>query len=76
MENDENLKTQVFEIQNLLKLNKYKESIDKTFVSQVKGREITSTYSMKRIQSIWNKSPAKLLDVGTANGSFLKVAKT
>ena len=30
MENDENLKTQVFEIQNLLKLNKYKESIDKS----------------------------------------------
>ena len=29
MENDENLKTQVFEIQNLLKLNKYKESINK-----------------------------------------------
>tara|TARA_Y100001960_G_scaffold35595_1_gene32656 strand:+ start:872 stop:1003 length:132 start_codon:yes stop_codon:yes gene_type:complete len=30
MENEENLKTQVFEIQNLLKLNKYKESIDKS----------------------------------------------
>ena len=29
MENDENLKTQFFEIQNLLKLNKYKESINK-----------------------------------------------
>ncbi len=29
MENDQNLKTQVFEIQNLLKLNKYKESINK-----------------------------------------------
>ena len=29
MENDQNLKIQVFEIQNLLKLNKYKESINK-----------------------------------------------
>ena len=29
MENDQNLKTQFFEIQNLLKLNKYKESINK-----------------------------------------------
>jgi len=56
-------------------LKGYRESIDKTFVSQTKGREITSEKSMKRIQSIWNKKPGKLLDVGTANGSFLKIAK-
>ena len=31
MENDQNLKTQFFEIQNLLKLNKYKESINKSY---------------------------------------------
>tara|TARA_Y100000590_G_scaffold371896_1_gene434533 strand:+ start:620 stop:1549 length:930 start_codon:yes stop_codon:yes gene_type:complete len=62
-------------VQSDIMLKGYKESVDKTFVSQVRGREITSRYSMKRIQSIWGKSPAKLLDIGTANGSFLKVAK-
>lgn len=53
----------------------YADSIDERFLSQVKGREKTFENSLKIIERIWEKPPGEILDIGTANGSFLKVAK-
>lgn len=56
-------------------LNEYTNSVDETFVSQAKGRELTFKHCLAYIREIWKKTPGRILDVGTANGSFLKVAK-
>jgi 2-polyprenyl-3-methyl-5-hydroxy-6-metoxy-1,4-benzoquinol methylase len=52
----------------------YSEGADEMFVSQAKGREITFARSLKLINKYFPKK-GKLLDVGTAGGSFLHVAK-
>ncbi|MDD5650614.1 MAG: class I SAM-dependent methyltransferase [Candidatus Nanoarchaeia archaeon] len=51
----------------------YSEGSDELFVSQAKGRELTFKKSLKLIEKYSPKG--KILDVGTAGGSFLKVAK-
>ncbi len=51
----------------------YSEGSDELFISQAKGRELTFKKSLKLIEKYSNKG--KILDVGTAGGSFLKVAK-
>jgi len=58
-----------------LVLDGYINAIDETFVSQAKGREATFRRCLSIIQGIWKKAPGGILDIGTANGSFLKVAK-
>jgi 2-polyprenyl-3-methyl-5-hydroxy-6-metoxy-1,4-benzoquinol methylase len=52
----------------------YTNAVDETFVSQVKGREITFKRCLGEIEKAWKGEPGKIFDVGTANGSFLKVA--
>ena len=52
----------------------YSEGSDETFVSQSKGRELTFKKSLKFIEKYANNK-GKILDIGTAGGSFLKVAK-
>ena len=56
-------------------LDGYTTSVDETFASQVAGRELTFKRCLSVIQRVWRKAPGRLLDIGTANGSFLKVAK-
>ena len=51
----------------------YSEGEDPTFVSQAKGRELTFARCLKQIEKL--KRNGKILDVGTAGGSFLAVAK-
>jgi SAM-dependent methyltransferase len=53
----------------------YTNAVDETFVSQAKGREATFTRCLSTVQRVWKKAPGRILDVGTANGSFLKIAK-
>ena len=53
----------------------YVSCADETFVSQAQGREITFQRSLRWLESLWRRPPGRLLDVGTANGSFLKVAQ-
>lgn len=54
-------------------VNGYSEGSDETFVSQAKGREITFNKCLKLIEKYRKKG--KILDIGTAGGSFLHVAK-
>lgn len=56
-------------------LTGYSDAVDETFVSQAQGRELTFRRCVDIIGKAWNRPPGKLLDVGTANGSFLKVAR-
>ncbi len=51
----------------------YSEGSDELFISQAKGRELTFKKSLKLIDKFSKKG--KILDVGTAGGSFLKVAR-
>jgi len=51
----------------------YNEGTDENFVSQAKGRELTFEKSLKLIEKHAKKG--KILDIGTAGGSFLHVAK-
>ena len=51
----------------------YSEGSDEAFVSQGKGREITFRKSLKLINKYAKKG--KILDIGTAGGSFLHVAE-
>ena len=51
----------------------YSEGSDELFISQAKGRELTFKKSLKLIEKYSNKG--KILDIGTAGGSFLKVAR-
>lgn len=52
----------------------YSEGTDEMFVSQAAGRERTFAKSMNLIEK-YSPQRGKLLDVGTAGGSFLAVAK-
>ena len=52
----------------------YSEGSDETFVSQANAREYTFFDSLKNIEKILPKK-GKVLDVGTAGGSFLAAAK-
>ena len=58
-----------------LGLEGYTNAVDETFVSQAKGRELTFKRCFAEIKNVWGKNPGRILDVGTANGSFLKVAR-
>ena len=53
----------------------YTQAVDERFVTQSEGRELTFKKCLNAIQKVWAKEPGKILDIGTANGSFLKVAK-
>ncbi len=61
-------------IRGELILEGYSEGTDEAFVSQARGREITFEKQLKLINK---HSPGKgrILDIGTAGGSFLYVAK-
>lgn len=52
----------------------YSEGSDEMFVSQVAGRERTFAKSLREIEKLYPQR-GRLLDVGTAGGSFLSVAK-
>lgn len=52
----------------------YSEGSDEVFVSQVAGRERTFAKSLREIERL-HPQRGRLLDVGTAGGSFLAVAK-
>lgn len=52
----------------------YSEGSDEVFVSQVAGRERTFAKSLRGIERL-RPQRGRLLDVGTAGGSFLSVAK-
>ena len=52
----------------------YSEGEDENFVSQAKGREITFEKNLKLIEKYY-KVKGKILDIGTAGGTFLHVAK-
>jgi len=51
----------------------YSEGEDENFISQAKYREKTFKKAFKQIEKLSKKG--KILDIGTAGGSFLKVAK-
>lgn len=53
----------------------YTDAVDENFVSQAQGRELTFQSCLDTIMRDWKAAPGRLLDVGTANGSFLKVAR-
>jgi len=53
----------------------YSEGSDKTFASQAKGRERTFERCLDKIENTTKGKKGKILDIGTANGSFLYVAK-
>ena len=53
----------------------YTNAVDETFTAQAPAREKTFKNCLNTIQRYWGKKPGKIFDVGTANGSFLKVAK-
>ncbi|MFA6088453.1 MAG: class I SAM-dependent methyltransferase [Candidatus Woesearchaeota archaeon] len=55
--------------------NAYSEGEDQNFVSQAKGRELTFAKCLKLIEKYTKGRRGKILDVGTAGGSFLHVAK-
>lgn len=52
----------------------YSVGSDEAFVSQAKGRELTFEKGLSLIHN-YRVPPGKLLDIGTAGGSFLYVAK-
>jgi len=51
----------------------YTQGSDDAFVSQIKGRESTSLAGIKYIEKF--SRPGKILDIGTAGGTFLAIAK-
>ena len=57
-------------------LEGYANAVDETFVSQAVAREQTFGRCLRLVEKAWGKPPGRLLDIGTANGSFLQVAKT
>jgi 2-polyprenyl-3-methyl-5-hydroxy-6-metoxy-1,4-benzoquinol methylase len=61
-------------VDSRLALEGYTNAPDQTFVSQAAAREITFRRCLSDVQRVWRKPPGKILDVGTAGGSFLKVA--
>jgi len=58
-----------------LVLDGYKSAVDEVFVSQAASRVRTFRRCLRIVQGAWGKAPGKILDVGTANGSFLKAAR-
>jgi ubiquinone/menaquinone biosynthesis C-methylase UbiE len=66
-------------IKSDLIIDGYSEGEDSAFASQAKGREITFGRNLSILESYLKKNklnyPGKILDIGTANGSFLYVAK-
>src|SRR3972149_3017210 len=52
----------------------YSSGSDETFISQIKGREKTFANALKLIER-YKPTRGHLLDIGTAGGSFLSVAK-
>jgi 2-polyprenyl-3-methyl-5-hydroxy-6-metoxy-1,4-benzoquinol methylase len=55
-------------------LEGYASGSDEQFVSQARGREITFGKCLDAIERIWNRTPGRLLDIGTGGGSFPYVA--
>ncbi len=53
----------------------YSEGEDLNFVSQAKGRELTFARSLKLIHKFRKGKKGRILDIGTAGGSFLHVAR-
>ncbi len=53
----------------------YINTVDEAFVSQASGRERTFKNSLKIIEGFWRIKPGKILDIGTAGGSFLHAAR-
>jgi len=53
----------------------YSDAVDEGFVSQAQGRELTFRRCLAAIDRVWQRPPGRVFDVGTANGSFLKVAR-
>jgi SAM-dependent methyltransferase len=53
----------------------YTEGEDQQFVSQARGREHTFAKCLDVIERHWRGRRGRLLDIGTAGGSFLKVSK-
>jgi 2-polyprenyl-3-methyl-5-hydroxy-6-metoxy-1,4-benzoquinol methylase len=53
-------------------LQAYGDGTDERFVSQARAREFTFARSLRRVEK--HLGPGRLLDVGTAGGSFLHVA--
>jgi len=51
----------------------YSEGSDETFISQRQGREVTFDRGLKFIEKLATKG--RILDIGTAGGSFLNVAQ-
>ncbi len=62
-------------IKSSLAFEGYSNVVDETFTSQAGAREKTFKKCLNIIQKYWGDKPGRILDVGTANGSFLKVAK-
>lgn len=59
-----------------LVLEGYTQGEDPMFVSQAKARERTFERCLKILERYWGSAPrGRLLDIGTAAGSFLHVAK-
>lgn len=56
-------------------LEGYTVAIDEAFVSQAAAREATFRRSLAVVQRVWGRPPGRLLDVGTAGGSFLQGAR-
>jgi len=56
-------------------LESYQNAVDEVFVSQASSREKTFKRCLNILQDIWKKPPGRILDIGTANGSFLKASK-
>jgi 2-polyprenyl-3-methyl-5-hydroxy-6-metoxy-1,4-benzoquinol methylase len=55
-------------------LEGYAGGSDEQFVSQARGREITFAKSLDAIEKVWNRTPGRLLDIGTGGGSFPFIA--
>lgn len=56
-------------------LDGYASAVDEAFVSQSRAREATFRRCLGKVQQVWKKAPRTILDVGAANGSFLKIAR-
>jgi len=55
-------------------LDGYAHGSDETFVSQMRGREITFDKSLDVIMRAWHGPSGRLLDIGTGSGAFPYVA--
>lgn len=53
----------------------YAEGSDQAFVAEVRGRELTFDRALNRVERYTDGRRGRLLDIGTAGGSFLHVAR-